>query len=123
MAETKTITTEELAKHNAKESAWFSIHGIVYDISNYLEDHPGGEEVMLDRAGQDATTDFEDVGHSEEARKELKKFEVGKLDGYDPSAAKPAKPTVESAGGGSGMAGILVPVLLVGAAVAYRFLM
>ncbi|KAJ1630170.1 cytochrome b5-like heme/steroid binding domain-containing protein [Pavlovales sp. CCMP2436] len=118
------ITEEEIAKHNTKADAWFSIHGVVYNISNYLEDHPGGEEVMLDRAGHDASTDFEDVGHSEEARKELVKFAVGKLEGYDPAAAKlaSAKPA-SSSGGGGGLVGVLVPVVLVGAAVAYRFLM
>lgn len=119
----KLISEEEVAKHNTKKDAWFTIEGIVYDITNYLEDHPGGEEVMLDRAGQDATTDFEDVGHSEEARKELKKFEVGKLEGYDPSKAKPAKPAKDAAAGGSSMMGVVVPIVLVGAAVAYRFLM
>lgn len=117
------ISAEEVAKHSTKKDAWFSIHGIVYDITNYLEDHPGGEEVMLDRTGQDATTDFEDVGHSEEARKELEKFQVGKLEGYDPATAKAAAKPAESSSGGSGMMGVLVPVMLVGAAVAYRFLM
>eukprot|EP00306_Pavlova_sp_CCMP459_P005218 CAMPEP_0185163908 /NCGR_PEP_ID=MMETSP1139-20130426/8651_1 /TAXON_ID=298111 /ORGANISM="Pavlova sp., Strain CCMP459" /LENGTH=121 /DNA_ID=CAMNT_0027729273 /DNA_START=26 /DNA_END=391 /DNA_ORIENTATION=+ len=119
----KMITEEEVAKHASKTDAWFSIHGVVYDISNYLEDHPGGEEVMLDRAGQDATTDFEDVGHSDEARKELAKFEVGKLEGYDPAKAAAAKPAKEASGGGGGVMGVLVPIALVGAAIAYRFLM
>ncbi|KAG8467848.1 hypothetical protein KFE25_006900 [Diacronema lutheri] len=122
-ADDKTISAEEIAKHSAKTDAWFSIHGIVYNITNYLEDHPGGEEVMLDRAGQDATTDFEDVGHSEEARKELEKFAVGKLEGYDPAASKAAAKPAEKASGGSSMLGVLVPVVLVGAAVAYRFIM
>lgn len=123
MGEAKTITAEEVKKHSEKKDAWFSIHGIVYDITSYLEDHPGGEEVMLDRAGQDASTDFEDVGHSDEARKELAKFQVGQLEGYDPSTAKVAAKSEASSSGGSGIMGVLVPVALVGAAVAYRFLM
>lgn len=39
----------------------------------------GGEEVMLDVAGQDATEAFEDVGHSDEAREILQGLLVGKL--------------------------------------------
>ena len=39
----------------------------------------GGEEVLLDVAGQDATEAFEDVGHSDEARETLAKLEVGTL--------------------------------------------
>ncbi|CAN0465526.1 unnamed protein product, partial [Ascophyllum nodosum] len=51
----------------------------VYDVSSYLDDHPGGAEVMLELAGQDATNMFEDIGHSSDARTEMKKFLVGKL--------------------------------------------
>lgn len=39
----------------------------------------GGEEVLLDVAGQDATEAFEDVGHSDEAREILAGLQVGKL--------------------------------------------
>ncbi len=41
--------------------------------------HRGGEEVLLDVAGQDATEAFEDVGHSDEARESLDKLLVGAL--------------------------------------------
>ena len=60
-----------LAKHSGKDDAWMTINGKVYDVSKYLEDHPGGEEVLLDLVGQDATDDFDDVGHSQDARKQL----------------------------------------------------
>ncbi|CAG8715350.1 30299_t:CDS:2, partial [Racocetra persica] len=51
--------------------------------------HPGGEEVLLDEAGQDATEAFEDVGHSEEALEILKGLEIGELkDGIPPPSAK-----------------------------------
>lgn len=54
----------------------------MYDVTKYLDDHPGGAEVMLDVAGQNADEFFEDIGHSKEAREELKKHLVGtfKLD-------------------------------------------
>ena len=45
-------------------------------MSNYLDDHPGGAEVLLDVAGQDADEFFEDIGHSNDAR-ELKKHLIG----------------------------------------------
>lgn len=41
--------------------------------------HSGGEEVLLDVGGQDATEAFEDVGHSDEARQLLEGMEKGKL--------------------------------------------
>lgn len=49
----------------------------MYDITKYLDDHPGGAEVMLDVAGQNADEFFEDIGHSKEARNELKKYLIG----------------------------------------------
>ena len=33
-----------------------------------MDDHPGGGEIMLSAAGKDGTQDFEDVGHSPNAR-------------------------------------------------------
>lgn len=51
----------------------------VYDVSSYLNDHPGGAEVMMEVAGQDATNMFEDIGHSSDARTEMKKFQIGLL--------------------------------------------
>ena len=72
-------TRADVATHSGPADAWMIIGGKVIDVSKYLEDHPGGEEVLLDRVGQDATEDFEDVGHSQDARKQLATFEVGEL--------------------------------------------
>jgi len=55
-------------------------------------DDSGGEEVMLDVAGQDATEAFEDVGHSDEARETLDQLLVGNLKrgANDPVPKSPA---------------------------------
>ncbi|XP_043099238.1 cytochrome b5 type B isoform X3 [Puntigrus tetrazona] len=41
--------------------------------------HPGGEEVLLEQAGADATESFEDVGHSTDAREMLQQYYIGEL--------------------------------------------
>ena len=51
----------------------------VYDVTNYLDDHPGGKEVMTDLAGKNADELFEDIGHSKEARKIMQKYLKGDL--------------------------------------------
>ena len=61
---------------NLKANQWIVIHGRVYDIAAF-DDHPGGKEVLLSLAGRDATADFEDVGHSDSARKQALSFFVG----------------------------------------------
>ncbi|GKU98636.1 hypothetical protein SLEP1_g11611 [Rubroshorea leprosula] len=53
----------------------------VYDVANFLEDHPGGDEVLLSATGKDATDDFEDVGHSTSARELMAKDQVGEING------------------------------------------
>ncbi|KAF9093580.1 hypothetical protein BGX29_002200 [Mortierella sp. GBA35] len=73
----KTYTATELAKHTHKDSLLLAIHGKVYDVSGFIDEHPGGEEVLLDEAGKDATESFEDVGHSDEARDIMSKLYVG----------------------------------------------
>lgn len=53
----------------------------VYDVSEYVKDHPGGQDALLEVAGQDATAAYEDVGHSEDAREILHTYLVGALEG------------------------------------------
>ncbi|NWW47190.1 CYB5B protein, partial [Pedionomus torquatus] len=47
--------------------------------SSLLFQHPGGEEVLLEQAGKDATESFEDVGHSTDAREMLKQYYIGEI--------------------------------------------
>lgn len=64
---------------------WISLTSLtllVYDVSRYLDDHPGGRDVLLEVAGADASNDFDFVGHSKSAIKSLAEFEVGSLEGY-----------------------------------------
>ncbi|EMP40655.1 Cytochrome b5 [Chelonia mydas] len=42
-------------------------------------EHPGGEEVLREQAGGDATESFEDVGHSTDARTLSETFIIGEL--------------------------------------------
>ena len=40
--------------------------------------HPGGEEILIENAGVDSTENFEDVGHSSDAREMLEEYYIGK---------------------------------------------
>ncbi|CAA2965496.1 acyl-lipid (9-3)-desaturase-like [Olea europaea subsp. europaea] len=52
------ITSEELKKHKKPGDLWISIQGKVYDVSEWVNHHPGGEHPLLNLAGQDATDAF-----------------------------------------------------------------
>lgn len=54
----------------------------VYDVTKYLEDHPGGAEVLAEAAGTDASEAFDNAGHSEDAFDIMDTFQVGTLKGY-----------------------------------------
>ncbi|KAM9676693.1 cytochrome b5 isoform 1-T1 [Dama dama] len=87
----KYYTLEEIQKHNHSKSTWLIIHYKVYDLTKFLEEHPGGEEVLREQAGGDATENFEDVGHSTDARELSKTFIIGELHPDDRSKiTKPA---------------------------------
>lgn len=55
------------------------LHDKVYDVTSFLNEHPGGEEILLDHSGIDASEDFDDVGHSSDAFELMKKYVVGEL--------------------------------------------
>uniref|UniRef100_A0A8C2IYY2 Cytochrome b5 n=1 Tax=Cyprinus carpio TaxID=7962 RepID=A0A8C2IYY2_CYPCA len=69
----------EVEERNSFKSTWIIIHNKVYDVTKFLEEHPGGEEVLLEQAGGDATESFEDVGHSTDAREMASSFVIGEL--------------------------------------------
>ncbi|KAG7979085.1 hypothetical protein I3843_05G112600 [Carya illinoinensis] len=81
---TKLYTMQETSQHNSKEDCWVVIDGKVYDVSSYLDEHPGGDDVVLAATGKDATDDFEDAGHSESAKELMETFCIGELDASSP---------------------------------------
>lgn len=52
---------------------------LILQANSSLRSYSGGEEVLLDVGGQDATEAFDDVGHSDEARESLDVMLVGTL--------------------------------------------
>lgn len=51
-------TWEEVARHNTAESAWVIVRGRVYDVTGFLDKHPGGREMLLLAAGRECTDLF-----------------------------------------------------------------
>ncbi|KAK9665181.1 hypothetical protein RND81_14G095900 [Saponaria officinalis] len=79
-ADHKLLSFEDVSKHNSSKDCWLIISGKVYDVTPFMDDHPGGDEVLLSATRKDATNDFEDVGHSDSAREEMEKYCIGEID-------------------------------------------
>jgi cytochrome-b5 reductase len=73
----KEFSYSDVAAHKSENDCWIVIHGKVYDVTEFLDKHPGGADIIMDDAGADVTTQFEDTGHSDDARKDMLKYEVG----------------------------------------------
>ncbi|KAF6010881.1 hypothetical protein HII13_002994 [Brettanomyces bruxellensis] len=65
------ISKKELSAHATEKSCWVSLYNRkVYDITSFLDEHPGGPEVILEHAGKDITKALADPDshvHSESA--------------------------------------------------------
>ncbi|KAK5036965.1 hypothetical protein LTR13_005345 [Exophiala sideris] len=55
----KMIHGSEVAEHSSRESCWVIVKGQVYDITGYLDQHPGGSTILLQYGGKDATAIYE----------------------------------------------------------------
>lgn len=53
--EMRSITLDEVKKHNHRADCWVIIENKVYDLTKYIQFHPGGD-ILLDAAGKDGTS-------------------------------------------------------------------
>jgi cytochrome b involved in lipid metabolism len=74
-------TLEEVAKHNKKEDLWVVVKGVVLDLTNWLDDHPGGPQALLNFMGRDATEEFEMLHDDEVIPKYAPEQVIGRVKG------------------------------------------
>eukprot|EP00933_Yihiella_yeosuensis_P065894 TRINITY_DN6989_c2_g4_i1.p1 TRINITY_DN6989_c2_g4~~TRINITY_DN6989_c2_g4_i1.p1 ORF type:complete len:738 (-),score=156.14 TRINITY_DN6989_c2_g4_i1:55-2268(-) len=67
-------TRQEVSKHGQGPEPWMIIHNKVYDLNHLIGYHPGGDDIVLAKAGTDATKEFEIFEHSEKARMQRDKY-------------------------------------------------
>lgn len=88
MAAQKTFTREEVKKLNNEDNVLFIVDAKVYDVSDFLDAHPGGEAVLRQVAGKDATVDFYNL-HRHEVLTKYADLVVGTIEGEKPSIITP----------------------------------
>jgi cytochrome b involved in lipid metabolism len=75
----RTITREEVAKHNKDGDLWVVLDGMVLDVSEFQFCHPGGRLVLHESAGQDVSNSYRNAGHSKRARKVVERLKIGNV--------------------------------------------
>ena len=51
----KEFSMDEVKKHNKKDDLWIVVKGVVLDVTNWLDEHPGGPQALFSHMGRDAT--------------------------------------------------------------------
>ena len=86
----KTYTAAQVYEHNSEDDCWTIINNSVYDLTSFISQHPGGDEILR-ACGTDGTTLFtqretangEEVGsgtpHSSSAQQQLERLKIGTL--------------------------------------------
>jgi len=75
-----TITQADIESHNTTKSCYVTVGSRVYDVTDFLEDHPGGADLILEHAGKDVAEVMKDEishFHSEAAYEILEDHLIG----------------------------------------------
>jgi len=84
----KTYTREEVAENNTEDSLWCIIDHQVYDLTDFLDAHPGGNVVLQQIAGTDATGAFYNL-HRHEVLQKYSSLKIGTIKGEKPKVIDP----------------------------------
>ena len=74
----KYYSLNEVKKHNTIESSWTIYNNSIYDITEFINYHPGGK-IIYNSFGKDITKLFDIVGHSKYAKNKLNEYYIGEL--------------------------------------------
>ncbi|KAG8527160.1 uncharacterized protein KY384_008590 [Bacidia gigantensis] len=81
----KEFSMDEIAKHNKKDDLWIAVKGVVLDVTNWLDEHPGGPQALFSHMGKDASEEFEMLHDDEVIPKYAANIVIGRVAGQEPS--------------------------------------
>mmetsp|Transcript_1446 Transcript_1446/g.4297 ORF Transcript_1446/g.4297 Transcript_1446/m.4297 type:complete len:120 (-) Transcript_1446:256-615(-) len=79
IGESGSFTRAEVARHDQPEDAWIIVEGKVYDITGYIDDHPGGAAIMNNLGADNTKAVLHGPQHPETVRDILAMHVIGDL--------------------------------------------
>ncbi|KAI9855686.1 MAG: hypothetical protein M1824_005919 [Vezdaea acicularis] len=76
---------DEVSKHSKKEDAWIVVKGIVLNVTEWFDEHPGGPQALMNFMGRDATEEFAMLHDDEVIPKYGGSIVIGRVEGQTPS--------------------------------------
>ncbi|KAK7729413.1 Osmotic growth protein [Botryosphaeria dothidea] len=77
----KEYTLEEVKKHNKKDDLWIAVKGVVLDLTNWVDEHPGGPQALYSHMGKEASEEFEMLHDDEVIPKYAPEVVIGRVKG------------------------------------------
>ena len=79
-APTKSYSLNDVSTHKDASSCWTAINGNVYDVTSWIDQHPGGRQAILSICGKDGSSAFDNQhGGQRRPESELANFIIGTL--------------------------------------------
>merc|ERR1719421_814656 len=61
MSQKAEIHRDEVAQHNTAEDCWVVLNGQAYNLTSFMDEHPGGAAIIAKYAGRDASKAFNPI--------------------------------------------------------------
>ncbi|KAL0459901.1 UNVERIFIED_CONTAM: cytochrome [Sesamum latifolium] len=74
----KVFTFDEVAQHNTRDDCWLVLFEKAYDVTAFIEEHPGGDDLLLNVTG--CNSEFKAACHTFNAWSMMEKLYVGEVD-------------------------------------------
>ena len=74
------ITMADVEARNTQDECWTVVRGDVYDLTDWIRQHPGGARAIVNMCGTDATQAFEGQhGGNPSAENALENYRIGSV--------------------------------------------